>query len=137
MFEKYIKNSKIYKLIECKNKYLLEDRTKLEQANQTLNHERVELGIEIANLSKEIEVLKSSGAASIADGNSSVIFEFDKELAITVKSRINSDIIMKLIDEKYITAEFSEDEASIQFAFILMANEATEQIIEGINQNEN
>lgn len=96
---------------------------------------RTSLLTEIEELKTKIKSLESAGAASIDEGNSSVIFEFDKNLKVLVKSRINSDITMKLIDEKYITPEFAEDEATIQFAFILLANEATEQIIEGVNEH--
>jgi len=130
MFEYFIKQSKIFLELNNKYKYLLEDRDRLEHSIKAIDNERIELG-------KVITQLQSAGASSIKEGNSSVIFEFDEELAVTVKSRINDKIVMKLIDKKYITPEFAEDEASIQFAFILMANEATEQIIEGINENEN
>lgn len=135
MFNTIIKNTKLYKDLDNKNKYLLMDRNILEEAANTLNRERVTLGNELATARKEIDKLKAAGGRMV-DENSSVLFEFDNELAVTVKSRINSDIVMKLIDQEYITTEFAEDEASIQFAFILMANEASEQIILGVNSDE-
>jgi len=135
MFEYFFKQSKLYKEITDKNKYLLGDRETLEYAIDTIDIERVELGKTITSLQEEVKSLKGSGTASIKDGNSSVIFEIDNELSITVKSRINEEIIAKLIDEKYINAEHAADENTIQFAFILIANEATEQIIEGVNED--
>lgn len=137
MFDYFFKQSKLYKALEDKNKYLLSDRETLETSIKAIDNERVQLGLTIQKLEEEKQSLLSAGGASIKEGNSSVIFEFDNDLKITVKSRINEDIIAKLIDEKYITAASASDEATIQFAFILLANEATEQIIEGVNSNEN
>jgi ribosomal protein S8 len=72
----------------------------------------------------------------IEEGSSTLTFEIDPELKITVSSKINPDIVETLIDKGYIKSEFSEDEPTIQFAFILIANEATEQIIENVNNHE-
>jgi len=137
MFGFFEKKQKLINELTDKNKYLLYDRETLQTSIDAIDVERVELGKTIASLEEEIMSLKGSGTASIKDGNSSVIFEIDNELSITVKSRINEEIIAKLIDEKYINAEHATDENTIQFALILIANEATEQIIDGVNQNEN
>lgn len=137
MLEYFFKKSKLYNDLTVKINYMLSDRETLEHSIDTIDKERVELGKTIATLTEEVKSLRGSGAASIKEGNSSVIFEIDKELAITVKSRINQDIITILIDKNYITAEHSEDESTVQFAMILLANEATEQIIEGVNDGDN
>jgi len=137
MFEYFFKQSKLYETLNNKYKYLLQDRETLEASIKTIDNERIQLGLTIKKLEEEKKSLLSAGGASIKEGNSSVIFEFDNDLKIVVKSRINEDIIPKLVDEKYITAASASDEATIQFAFILLANEATEQIIDGVNSNEN
>ena len=154
MFEYFTKQSKLYTDLENKYKYLLGDRDTLEHAINTIDKERVALGLEIAKLTKalndvevksgveiaklneELKAVTAAGGVSVKEGNSTVTFEFDKELNITVKSRINEDIIPVLIDKKYIEAEHSADESTIQFAFILLANESSEQIIVGTNENE-
>ena len=135
MFEYFTKQSKLYKNLENKYKYLLGDRETLEHSINAIDKERVELGLEIAKLKEELEAVTAAGGISIKEGNSTVTFEFDKELNITVKSRINEDIIAVLIDKKYIEPEHATDESAIQFAFILLANEASEQIIVGTNEN--
>ncbi len=96
-----------------------------------------QLDSEIELLQKEIETLKASGAIPISEGNSSILFEIDKELNVTTKSRINKDISSTLIDSNYLDSSQSEDDAAIHLVFILLANEVTEQIIEEVNENAN
>lgn len=150
MFDIIIKKSKVYQDLETINKFMSDDIAMSKQLIDELSNERTKLSLELDTsttdlikltesnneLKKELATLNSAGGVLMGEGNSSVVFEFDKELAVTVKSRINSDIVMTLIDKGYITSEFAEDEASIQFAFVLMANEASEQIIIGVNNDE-
>lgn len=67
--------------------------------------------------------------------NSSILFEIDDDLEIKIKSNISPDVIPALIKEDYFTEEQSEDESVLQYCFILIANEATEQIIMGVNDD--
>jgi len=71
----------------------------------------------------------------IENRNSTISFEIDGELNVTIHTRINSDITLTLIDNNYLGTKEAEDEAAIQLAFILIANEATEQLIEETNKN--
>jgi len=64
---------------------------------------------------------------------SSITFEFDNDLNVTTHTRINSDIILTLIDNGYMKSTESEDQAMVNLVFILMANEVTEQIIQKTN----
>jgi ABC-type uncharacterized transport system involved in gliding motility auxiliary subunit len=67
---------------------------------------------------------------------SSITFKFDNDLNVTTHTRINSEIIMTLIDNDYLKSVDSEDKAVINLIFILMANEVTEQIIEKTNDTQ-
>ena len=67
--------------------------------------------------------------------NSSILFEIDDQLEIKIKSNISSDVIPALIKEDYFTEEQAEDESVLQYCFILIVNEATEQIIMGVNDD--
>lgn len=136
MFEYLIKNSKLYKKLQQDLKNEKQWSTNWLSELDDCAKERIRFNKTIVDLETELKSLNSAGGASIKEGNSSVIFEFDDKLAITVKSRINEDIITELIDKKYINAEHAADEATVQFAFILLANEATEQIIIGVNNDE-
>ena len=127
MFENLIKKTKTYKNLKLKK----DDQ--MEYDKQLV----LSLKKQITYLTKEIEILKSPGPRVIDEGKSSVIFEIDNELNIVTKSEINKDVINTLIDNGYIKSEHSEDFAMIQLAFILIANEVTEQIIENVNDYEN
>ena len=76
-----------------------------------------------------------STVVEVENTNSTITFEIDKELNVTVHTRINKDIILPLLDQNYINANGAEDEGSIQVAFVLIANEITEQLIEEVNKN--
>lgn len=67
------------------------------------------------------------------NGNSKLTFEFTPELGVKTHSKINADILTKLVEEQYINADQTEDKFAIQLAFILLTNEATEQMITEIN----
>jgi len=86
----------------------------------------------IKNFFKKKESNKN--VKKVNEGHSSITFEIDPELFITVKSKVNSEIIETLIDSDYLRPEQSEDENAIHLAFVLIANETTEQIIEEINE---
>ncbi len=68
------------------------------------------------------------------DSMSSITFEFDEDLNVTTHTRINSKIIIPLINSGYLQSVDSEDQALINLVFILMANEVTEQIINKTNE---
>lgn len=68
------------------------------------------------------------------DDRSSVTVFIDKNLRMQIKSKINKDIILKLVDEGYLLEGQMEDEGAIQLAFILLANEATDQILDQVNE---
>ena len=61
--------------------------------------------------------------------NSTITFEIDKDLAVTIHSRINSTIVTSLIDKGYIKASDVDNEAAIQVAFVLLANEISDQLL--------
>jgi len=121
VFENIIKSTQVYKdLVEFNN-------AKEEQFNN-----------EIELLRNELEELKTKSSTSvITEGSSTIMFEIDNELSVTVKSSINKEIISTLIDNKYLDSSQSEDDAVIQLVFVLLANEATEQIMEKVNQDAN
>ena len=123
MFNWLYKQSELYKKQQQHETQLELERTQAEEKNELLE--------------KEIESYKEDHFKTINEGNSCIIFDIDSELKTTVKSRINDEISMSLIDEGYITSEQSHDESAIQLAFILITNEVTEQIIDGINLDEN
>lgn len=68
------------------------------------------------------------------DERSSVTIFIDKDLKMQIKSKINTEIVQKLVDEGYLLEGQIEDEGAIQLAFILLANEVTDQIIEQVNE---
>jgi len=123
MFDKWIKKTKV-----CKEVQRVADNS------TALIQQQIK---EMVELKDEIDRMKASGAIPVEEGNSSILFEIDKDLKITTKSRINKDIISTLIDSKYIDSAQSEDEAVIQLVFILLVNEVTEQIMEEVNENAN
>ena len=71
------------------------------------------------------------------DNKSRIVFEIDDDLKnIITKTTINKNVVRKLIELGYIGPKFSEDEMAIQLAFVLIANEVSEQIIEDVNSDE-
>jgi hypothetical protein len=120
MFEKLIKKTKTFRAMVFESEAI---------------HEQLDNEIEL--LQEELKTLKSSGITPISEGNSSILFEIDNDLNIKTKSRINKDIVNSLIDNEYLTSAQSEDDAVIQLVFVLLANEATEQIIDEVNENAN
>ena len=68
--------------------------------------------------------------------HSSILFEFDEDLKVQVRSSINDEILPELIKQEYFTDKQSEDENVVQYCFVLLANEVTEQIIMGVNDDE-
>ena len=123
------KKSKLYKQLDGSNRTINSLLDESNKHNAELYKESQE----------EIEKLKTqlkTGGYMISEGNSSLLLEFDDDLQVTVSSRINDSIITSLIDREYIISTDTADEASVQFAFILVANEVTEQIIDRINEHE-
>lgn len=125
MFGWLAKRTKAYKTLEAHHKTLSDDLAEAQDMVEMRDR----------NLDDLMEKVKTGGLF-VEEGNSSVVFEIDGELNVTVKSRINKDITNVLIDHNYITSAQSEDESAINFAFVLIANEATEQVIENINNHE-
>ncbi|MDH5766618.1 MAG: hypothetical protein OEZ38_11440 [Gammaproteobacteria bacterium] len=123
MFENIIKNSKTYKKLEKQHKEQSKKLVDLE----SINNEQ----------SDKIKDLLSPGGYITEDGKSRLVFEFDEELNVTTKSIINKDVVPALVDNNYISPDSTEDEIILQLAFIVIANEVTEQIIEDVNENQN
>lgn len=65
--------------------------------------------------------------------NSSISFEIDSELKVTVHCRINPSTVDLLIEKGYLDKSQKEDTAAIKLALILMANEVSDQIILNVN----
>jgi hypothetical protein len=86
---------------------------------------------------KEIqEVPKQSTIKKVKDENSTITFEIDEDLKVIVHTRINPKIALTLIDREYLTPKDADDQGAVQLAFVLIANEVTEQIIENTTINE-
>lgn len=83
-----------------------------------------------------IEKVEPEDTSENETKHSSILFEFDENLKVKVHSSVNEEIIPELIKHEYFTEEQSKDENVIQYCFVLMANEVTEQIIMGVNDNE-
>lgn len=63
--------------------------------------------------------------------DSAITISFDKELKVNVFTKINKDqIAPTLVDEGYIRGADMENEDAIHIAMILLANEATSQIVD-------
>ena len=148
MFKQWIERSKTYQeMVECcEEKAItisdeLNNRQELLEDNEEvlcdLEREIQQLEEAVTKLQAENERLLASGAIPISEGNSSILFEIDKELNVTTKSRVNKEIVPVLIDNKYLDSPQSEDESAIQLVFVLLANEVTEQIISEINEDAN
>ena len=75
-------------------------------------------------------------ATRTTKSNSSITFEVDSKLKVTVRCRINNDVVNALISKGYLTDGQKDDNAAIKFALILMTNEVTDQIILSVNNNE-
>lgn len=133
MFDGIIRNTALFRDLQ-------ETKYDLQHKYDTLveDHERMkkELTEKLSNLEKDLEEIKSAGPKLTEDGKSYITFEFDNELNVVTKSQINKDVVNTLIDSGYILSEHSEDVAMIQLAFILIANEVTEQIIEEVNDHD-
>lgn len=136
MFTWLVKKSQAYRDLFNDNLNLIEKANRFahERDSEVKKLERLKDRLE--EVEEKLETAFAPGGSMTEEGSSSVTFEINNDLEIKVKSKISKDIIETLIDKAYITPEFSEDEATIQLAFILIANEATEQIIENINNDE-
>lgn len=67
--------------------------------------------------------------------NSSITFEIDDKLNVVTHARINKKIVDTLINHGYLPAKSAEDETAIQLAFVLIANDVTNQIIDQVNDD--
>lgn len=103
--------------------------------NTNLAKELINQEQKIKNLDEQIDLLNKQIEERIlpTEGSSTVTFTIDEELQVGVKSEINRDSNLKLIDSEYLTVEDAENDEAIQLAYILLINEATDQIIEDIN----
>jgi hypothetical protein len=91
-------------------------------------------GLPIVTNTIPMPPVKTPKKEKVIDERSQLIFFIDKDLRIQIKSKINTDIAQKLVDEGYILEGQIEDESAIQLAFILLANEATDQILDQVNE---
>lgn len=123
MFSNLIKKTDTYK--------------RLSKINKSNHQEKETLKEQVKELQKQINSFNEVGPYSVEEGNSSILFEIDDNLEIKIKSRINEDITNTLIDKGYLAADQSADKEILQLSFILLVNEASEQIIEQVNGNEN
>lgn len=123
MFGNLIKKTDVYKRL-CK-------------INESNYKEKKELEEKVKELTKQIESFNEVGPYTVEEGNSSILFEINEDLEIKIKSRINEDITNTLIDKGYLAADQSANPEILQLAFVLLVNEASEQIIEQVNENEN
>lgn len=81
---------------------------------------------------KKKKVVKKKSRATVKTTNkenSTITFEIDKDLMVTIHSKINKNIVTSLIDKGYVKAVDAENEALIQVAFVLLANEISDQLL--------
>lgn len=136
MFTWLVKRSEAYKKLLSDNLNLIERTNRCNNEREVETKKLLLLRERLDEVEAKFEAVTAPGGHLIEDGTSSITFEINNDLEIKVTSKINKEITETLIDKAYIKPEHSEDEATIQLAFILIANEATEQIIENINNDE-
>lgn len=110
----------------------------VEEYNKKYNallEDKLSLEREITSLNDKIEDLEEQ-LSPITEDNSYITFTIDNDLKIAVRSKVNKDIVPALINNDIIKAEDSGEVEILQTALVLIANESTEQIIMGVN-NEN
>lgn len=85
-----------------------------------------------------IEYLRSTNlelTANIAEkksraDSSTFTFYFDKDLVTSMETDVNPNVVDKLVAEGYLAERDISNEDAIHLAFVLIANEVTESIIE-------
>lgn len=95
-----------------------------------------ELMSEISLMNDEIIDLEQQ-VTPHTDENSFVTFYIDNDLKISVNSKVNKEIAPALIDNDVIIAEEAENIDVLQMALVVIANESSEQLILGVNDNDN
>jgi hypothetical protein len=78
-----------------------------------------------ADLLKDLDNIKLSN-----DKDSSIIFVIDENLKVTTTTSINKAIRSKLVDYNYVDIQDMNNDKAIHLAFIMIANEATSQIMD-------
>jgi len=78
---------------------------------------------------KELEA-RIDGIQFTKNESSSITFYIDKNLNIRVESKANRDMANKLVEENYIGENQVEDPEAHHLAYVLIANEVTDQMVQ-------
>lgn len=106
------------------------NRKKLEAALERTESLKAELAARykaIADLKVELDALTQTKDKNAED--SSVTFYIDKDLVVRMETSVNKSVVDKLVAEGYVSERDISNEEVIHLAFLVMANEVTENII--------
>lgn len=84
---------------------------------------------------EKVTTLKDQLKLFTDEHDSMVRFSIDKNLKVSVRSKVNRDIIQKLVEDDFIDESDVENEDALQIALILICNESSEQLLMEINND--
>lgn len=105
---------------------------RLEELENSLSERKEELERRESDLEEKERIAdeRFNKIMGINEGESSITFSFGTDVeAVGIETKINKEIVPKLIDHGVLIPELAEDDNAVQIAFVLLASEAAEQIL--------
>lgn len=102
--------------------------------NEELKHKNKELQKQVEDLNKELEHTKSV-CIPHPENKSIITFVVSEDLSVKPVTKVHENMVEILVNEDYILESQVEDKNAIDLAFIVIANEVTDQIISQINES--
>lgn len=88
----------------------------------------------INNVIEEVRKEETLRLTQEHEEHSTITLIIDNDLNVKTVTKINPEVVETLLEKDYLPHNLANDKDAIQFAFVLIANEVTDQIIEEVNE---